>query len=629
VTGLANGVGELDEALGRVASSSSVPESALGKFGEAVKTAFGQALPGGAAASLLQGALGAIGGSSGSAASGVRAVAAQAQAAAPKVGTLAGDVALLGTDTTSSTTALQAFSDLWDQFVGKSVTDQQAVLNVRQAFESYAASVKQSGRESTAAQLGFLSIFDAIGSGLTALQKNGASVSALNSYYQTSITRLQALHGLTPAQRADIASLTKDYAGWAGSVSGLSGNVVTAAGDLRNDFLSAISLTHKLVPAARADASDFADAILKTGSNSAATAGDRATLIKDLESSGLSAAEARALVVRFQDEIDGLHGKTVKVGVTASASGTVSAQWAIDTARAHAQLHFARGGEVPGRAPGPGDNMIAAVRSGEYIVSEPSVRKYGVGMMHKINAGSFASGGLVGYENQAASQLGTFGSAVGRDYASAVVAAFKAAASSAASAGAGSAGAVGGAAGAVQALVRSMAAARGWTGALWNDLNAVEMREAGWNLNARNPTSGAYGIAQGISGPSWYYQWPGGNPGTAVGQGTGFLDYIAQRYGSPAGAWAHEQAYNWYGNGLDGVVSKRTLIGVGERGPERVQVTPLTGRGSGGGTMSLTVNIYAPVGSKAELKTWLSQGIDELANEGKLAYALRRSPSAA
>jgi hypothetical protein len=115
--------------------------------------------------------------------------------------------------------------------------------------------------------------------------------------------------------------------------------------------------------------------------------------------------------------------------------------------------------------------------------------------------------------------------------------------------GAGGAGSVGGSAGAVQALVRSMAAARGWTGALWNDLNALEMREAGWVLTARNPSSGAYGIAQGITGPSWYYQWPGGNPNTAQGQGIGLLDYIAQRYGNPAAAWAHEQAFSWYDQG--------------------------------------------------------------------------------
>jgi hypothetical protein len=107
---------------------------------------------------------------------------------------------------------------------------------------------------------------------------------------------------------------------------------------------------------------------------------------------------------------------------------------------------------------------------------------------------------------------------------------------------------VGGSGGAVQALAKQMAAARGWTGGLWNDLNAVEMDEAGWNLHAQNPTSDAYGIAQFIDGPSEYAQY-GGNATTAAGQITAWLNYVAQRYGSPAGALAHEDEFHWYALG--------------------------------------------------------------------------------
>jgi hypothetical protein len=107
---------------------------------------------------------------------------------------------------------------------------------------------------------------------------------------------------------------------------------------------------------------------------------------------------------------------------------------------------------------------------------------------------------------------------------------------------------VGGSGGAVQALAKKMAAARGWTGGLWNDLNAVEMDEAGWNLHAQNPTSDAYGIAQFINGPSEYAQY-GGNATTAAGQITAWLNYVAQRYGSPAGALAHEDEFHWYALG--------------------------------------------------------------------------------
>ncbi len=74
------------------------------------------------------------------------------------------------------------------------------------------------------------------------------------------------------------------------------------------------------------------------------------------------------------------------------------------------------------------------------------------------------------------------------------------------------------------------------------------MREAGFSLTAQNPTSGAYGMAQFINGPSEYAQY-GGNSTTAAGQAVAMVNYIAQRYGTPAAAWAHEQAFGWYDQG--------------------------------------------------------------------------------
>jgi hypothetical protein len=105
-----------------------------------------------------------------------------------------------------------------------------------------------------------------------------------------------------------------------------------------------------------------------------------------------------------------------------------------------------------------------------------------------------------------------------------------------------------GSAGSIQAMMQAAAAARGWTGAEWAALNAVELREAGYNPNAVNPTSGAYGLAQFIGGQSEYYQY-GGNPTSAAGQITGMLAYISQRYGDPIAAEAHETAFGWYDRG--------------------------------------------------------------------------------
>jgi hypothetical protein len=110
------------------------------------------------------------------------------------------------------------------------------------------------------------------------------------------------------------------------------------------------------------------------------------------------------------------------------------------------------------------------------------------------------------------------------------------------------------------------------------------MREAGFSTTAQNPSSGAYGMAQFINGPSEYALY-GGNSTTAAGQAVGMVNYIKSRYGTPAAAWAHEQAFGWYNQG--GVVPKSAggmvsepVFGYGkfsglpysfaERGPEQV-----------------------------------------------------------
>jgi hypothetical protein len=98
------------------------------------------------------------------------------------------------------------------------------------------------------------------------------------------------------------------------------------------------------------------------------------------------------------------------------------------------------------------------------------------------------------------------------------------------------------------AALQSAAAKLGWTGAEWAALNNVEMAEAGYNLTATNPSSGAYGMAQFINGPSEYAQY-GGDSTSAAGQATAMVNYIAQRYGDPIAAWAHEQADHWYSKG--------------------------------------------------------------------------------
>jgi hypothetical protein len=99
------------------------------------------------------------------------------------------------------------------------------------------------------------------------------------------------------------------------------------------------------------------------------------------------------------------------------------------------------------------------------------------------------------------------------------------------------------------AALQSAAAKKGWyPGAQWAFLNDVEMREAGYNIHAQNPTSDAYGMAQFINGPGEYAQY-GGNSTTAAGQSVAMVNYIAQRYRTPQAAWAMEESAGYYAAG--------------------------------------------------------------------------------
>jgi hypothetical protein len=69
-------------------------------------------------------------------------------------------------------------------------------------------------------------------------------------------------------------------------------------------------------------------------------------------------------------------------------------------------------------------------------------------------------------------------------------------------------------------------------------------KESGWNPNAHNPSSTAYGIPQFLDS-TWAST---GIAKTSDGfrQIDAGLVYIDSRYGSPCGAWAHSRADNWY-----------------------------------------------------------------------------------
>lgn len=175
--------------------------------------------------------------------------------------------------------------------------------------------------------------------------------------------------------------------------------------------------------------------------------------------------------------------------------------------------------------------------------------------------------------------------------------------------GAGGTGAVGaGVSGTNVEMARQMMMQMGWGANEWPALKSLWTQESGFSETARNPSSGAYGIPQSLPASKMGPAAQGSGAGAARAQIGWGLRYIRGRYGSPSAAWAHEQAHNWYsfggrtpgiqwggwhGNGGSFTAHRPTIIGVGERGAERVTVRPKSGGPGGGRHRPILVHIEA------------------------------------
>ena len=85
----------------------------------------------------------------------------------------------------------------------------------------------------------------------------------------------------------------------------------------------------------------------------------------------------------------------------------------------------------------------------------------------------------------------------------------------------------------------------GWSSGQFSCLQPLWAHESGWNTYAQNPSSGAYGIPQALPGSKMASaggDWQS-NPATQIRWG---LSYIQGNYGSPCGAWTHEETAGWY-----------------------------------------------------------------------------------
>ncbi|MET8765866.1 phage tail tape measure protein [Streptomyces sp. NPDC004658] len=129
---------------------------------------------------------------------------------------------------------------------------------------------------------------------------------------------------------------------------------------------------------------------------------------------GTAQGDVRALVGLIAQ----LHDKSVTTTVTRrtiwesvvkSGGSSQAAKNAVETMRARGGLvqRFADGGMpvqiIPTGGPvfGPGtgtsDSIPALISNGEYVIKAASVRKYGVAMFDRLNAGRYATGGLAGF----------------------------------------------------------------------------------------------------------------------------------------------------------------------------------------------------------------------------------------
>jgi hypothetical protein len=246
----------------------------------------------------------------------------------------------------------------------------------------------------------------------------------------------------------------------------------------------------------------------------------------------------------IQSDWDRIHGRKVNIEFTSS----FVAAHGVPVAPAHT----AAGGLISGGTPGR-DSVPILAMPGEVVVPTHMVRSGAVDHLRGRLPG-FARGGQVGGWDFTESFVPSVKTLIGRINSG--VDADEAAMRKYVQSnpmkfwkfvfpGAGGVPGGGGPGGPVEAVARALFP---WAASQWPSFNAVEMREAGYNLTAQNPSSGAYGVAQFINGPSEYFQW-GGSPFTAAGQFTAMFNYIRSRYGVPSNAWAHEVNFGWYDHG--------------------------------------------------------------------------------
>lgn len=145
-------------------------------------------------------------------------------------------------------------------------------------------------------------------------------------------------------------------------------------------------------------------------------------------------------------------------------------------------------------------------------------------------------------------------------------------------------------------MMKEMAASVGWTGRQWDALQKLVNAESGFNPNAQNPTSSAYGLFQFLDST-----WAGtgvSKTSDPVQQIIAGFRYIQSRYGNPLNAWNfwNSNSPHWYAQGA-WELPYTGLIGAhkGEMIIPRTFASELRGVMGGRGGSGAEFNFYGDV----------------------------------
>lgn len=308
----------------------------------------------------------------------------------------------------------------------------------------------------------------------------------------------------------------------------------------------------------------------------------------------------RGVADAVQREVDKIHGKSIDVTAKGKFDGSEieKAAQAMGMAITDPKLlavlkgvqslkgKFATGGMLHGPGTGTSDDIPIMASAGEYVVNAKATRKW-LPLLNHLNwndAPAFSSGGMPGRKRkyaagdiiQAADENLTASAAqplVNRQAASLAILRNLQGLDLATSGFSGPLGPAPAATGPLQQYAKTLLNQYGWP-EQWAAFSTLVMHESGWDVHATNPSSGAYGIPQALppgkmasAGSDWRT--------SGYTQLRWMMQYIKERYGSPARAWAqyynHPGGVGWYAKGGPVLPMVGRVFGANDRRREQDQ----------------------------------------------------------